>query len=385
MTDADDYSGYRDPFDFFPHLRGTSGLAQIRGGFRDVFLGQAPGQVSDLRRVLAGFPADAVLCDGLFFAAGLVHELGGPVWATFGDGPLPYVTGPEVPPFGPALAPVGGRLGRLRNRLLGAAIDRFVFGELDEVLAGIRRDLGLGPEPRHALETLNSPYLHARAARPSFDYPRALPPQVHFVGALRPDPPPAWTPPPWWAELDGRRPVVHVTQGSIRPDLGELLLPALRGLAGLDALVVATTGGPAAEDLGPLPANVRVAPFVPYDALLAHADVFVTDGGYSGVTLALHHGVPIVQAGTTEEKSEIGARIAWSGVGLRLRTGRPSPEQVRAAVERVLGEERFRAAARRVAAEMTAHDGPRETADLLESLAATQRPVPRAVTSPVPA
>lgn len=120
---------FRDPFDFFPHLRGTSGIAQIRGGFRDVFLGQAPGQVSDLRRTLAGYDADAVLCDGLFFAAGLVHELGGPVWATFGDGPLPF-PGPEVPPFGPALAPLGGPVGRLRNRALGAVIDRVVFREL---------------------------------------------------------------------------------------------------------------------------------------------------------------------------------------------------------------------------------------------------------------
>lgn len=243
------------------------------------------------------------------------------------------------------------------------------------MLGRIRRDLGLAPEPRPALVTLNSPYLHAQGCTPSFDYPRALPSQVHFVGALRPDPPASWTPPAWWGELDGSRPVVHVTQGSIRPDLGELLLPALEGLAGLDALVVATTGGPAADALGPLPANARVAPFIPYDALLARADVFVTNGGYSGVTLALHHGVPIVQAGTTEEKSEIGARIAWSGVGVRVRTGRPSPGQVRGAVERVLGEAHFRNAARRIAAEMAAHDGPRETADLLETLAATRRPV----------
>ncbi len=54
--------------------------------------------------------------------------------------------------------------------------------------------------------------------------------------------------------------------------------------------------------------------------MFRHASAVVTNGGYTGVTLALSHGVPLLQAGTTEEKSEIGARIRWTGVGLALRT-----------------------------------------------------------------
>ena len=78
-----------------------------------------------------------------------------------------------------------------------------------------------------------------------------------------------------------------------------------------------------------LPGNVRVAKFVPYDLLLPHVSCFVTNGGYTGVTLALHHGVPLVQAGTTEEKSEIAARIAWTGVGQEARH-HPAPAPGRA-------------------------------------------------------
>ena len=101
--------------------------------------------------------------------------------------------------------------------------------------------------------------------------------------------------------------------------------------------------------------------------------------------MALHHGVPLVQAGTTEEKSEIAARIAWSGVGVKLGTTRPTPEAVGAAVRTVLAEgSPHRAAAERVAAEMRTHDAARESADLLERLATTGRPVLRADT-PAPA
>ncbi|HLL22071.1 MAG TPA: nucleotide disphospho-sugar-binding domain-containing protein, partial [Kofleriaceae bacterium] len=121
--------------------------------------------------------------------------------------------------------------------------------------------------------------------------------------------------------------------------------------------VIATT--PAAPEdlgLGAWPANVRVARFVPYQAILARASVMVTNGGYGGVSMALAAGVPLVVAGGSEEKPEIAARVAWSGTGVDLRTGRPKPAAVRAAVRRVLGEPSFATRARAIATEMAAHD-----------------------------
>lgn len=375
-VEADDF-GAEDIVEHFPQLAGKNDLAVIGTAFADVFIGQAPQRVRDLRAVVSQTPVDALLGDLLMYGVGLVGELEGIPWATFGDGPLPYEE-PGVPPFGPGLLPMRGPAGRLRDRLVGTAARRLVFARAQRMHRAVRADLGLPPDPVHALDAAASPWLHLQACTPSFEYPRrALPPHVHWIGALRPDPPRDWTPPPWWDELDGRRPVVHVTQGSLRSDISELLVPTLRALADSDVLVVATTGGPSADDVaaaygGPLPANARVVPFVPYDLLLARASVFVTNGGYTGLTMALHHGVPIVQAGTTEEKSENGARVRWSGVGLRLGTTRPSAAKVGAAVRRVLSEPRFRDAAQRVRAEMVGHDAGREGADLLERLAATR-------------
>jgi UDP:flavonoid glycosyltransferase YjiC (YdhE family) len=180
--------------------------------------------------------------------------------------------------------------------------------------------------------------------------------------------------------VESRRPVVHVTQGSIRPDMTELVVPSLRGLADEDVLVVVTTGGPSRAEVEaangePLPANALVTTFIPYDVMFRYASAVVTNGGYTGVTLALAHGLPLVQAGTTEEKTEIGARIRWTGVGLALRTTRPKPDAIRDGVRRVLTEPSFRAAAERVQAEMAPHDAGREGAVLLERLAETHAPV----------
>ena len=192
-----------------------------------------------------------------------------------------------------------------------------MFAQAQERRDRLRASMGLPPDGLDVLEAAVSPMLHLQGCTPSFEYPVTdLPPTVHWVGALRPDPPPAWAPPSWWDEVrTSTRPVVHVTQGSIRPDMRELVVPTLRALEHDDVLVVVTTGGVPRAELearfgGPLPGNARVSPFIPYDLLLPHVDLCVTNGGYTGVTTALHHGVPLVQAGSTEEKAEIGARVA---------------------------------------------------------------------------
>jgi UDP:flavonoid glycosyltransferase YjiC (YdhE family) len=89
------------------------------------------------------------------------------------------------------------------------------------------------------------------------------------------------------------------------------------------------------------------------------------------VTLALAHGVPLVQVGSSEEKAEIGARIAWAKVGVRLRW-RPPTWRLRREIRRVLDDPTIRAAADRMQASMAQHDAAGEAADALEELARTR-------------
>lgn len=359
----------------FPQLAGLHGPRAIGRAYADVFVGEAAHRVADLARLLADQPVDAILSDGLSYGVSLLAEALGVPFATFGDGPLVRAHGP-TPAFGPGLQPMRGPLSRLRNHAVRTASRRWIFAEAQEGHDRLRQDLGLAPDGRSVLEVSVSPELHLQACTPSFEYPvEGLPPTVHWVGALRPDPPSRWSPPSWWDELLApTRPVVHVTQGSIRPDMRELVVPALRALAEEDVLVVVTTGSVPAHELAaelgaPLPANARVCEFAPYDLLLPHVDVCVANGGYTGVTTALHHGVPLVQVGSTEEKAEIGARIRWSGVGVRIRSTSPSPRRLRTAVRRVLDDPTYRAAAGHMGMEMRRHDAGREAADLLEQLA----------------
>ena len=126
-----------------------------------------------------------------------------------------------------------------------------------------------------------------------------------------------------------------VTQGTIRNEDDLLFAPTFAGLAEQDLLVIATTGG-GTELAGALPANLRVEEFVPYAKLMPHVSVYVTNGGYGGVQMALSHGVPIVVCGATEDKPEVGARVAWSGAGVRVKSARPVASEIRRAALEVL-------------------------------------------------
>ena len=95
-------------------------------------------------------------------------------------------------------------------------------------------------------------------------------------------------------------------------------------------------------------------------------------GWVSGIPWAyalLAHGIPLVVAGGDLDKPEVAARVAWSGAGVNLRTGRPRSAAIAAAVDRVLGESSFRDAVGVVGKRLRTLGGARRVADLLEDSA----------------
>ena len=93
---------------------------------------------------------------------------------------------------------------------------------------------------------------------PAFEYPRSdAPATLHFAGPISATGSQAPRP-SWWADLDGGRPVIHVTQGTIaNKDFGQLVGPTLEALADDDVLVVVSTGG---RPLDTLPAAAGQRP-----------------------------------------------------------------------------------------------------------------------------
>jgi MGT family glycosyltransferase len=370
-----DFDDRQDWEETFPERVALKGAKAIAFDLENVFVKPGRAQHDAVIAAHRDEPADVVLTDPAFVGGAFVigHPLGvRPPIVVCGVIPL-SIASRDTAPFGMGLTPSHGPLGRLRNRLLAAVAARTVFPGVERLAQEINNDLHGRGLPYPVMDWMRRVEALVQFTVPEFEYPRSdAPATLHFAGPILAgggDIPL----PPWWDELDGSRPVVHVTQGTIaNRDYRQIIAPTLEALAEDDLLIVVSTGGRPLDSLPPLPPNARAATYLPYDALLPKTDVYVTNGGYGGVQYALHHGVPIVTSSGQEDKPEVAGRIAWSGVGRRLKSETPSSAAVGAAVRSVLDAPEYRANAQRIAASMARAGGMGRLAEVVDDLAFTR-------------
>lgn len=362
----DTVAGYRASID--PHANKLRGLSAIKFDVRHLCYDVAAKEFDDVSELVDSTTIDVVLSDNVTLGALYACERLRVPCAVLAVSVMGF-GGPDVPPMGLGLRPLSGPMGRLRNSLLSRVMNAVLLGEATRYGDRVRSALDLPPARRWFFDwVIDSCDLWLQATAPEFEYPRReLPSKVRFIGPLLPLVPPSFAPPAWWSDLDRARPVVLVTQGTVRSDPNEFIAPTLAALAEEDVLVVVTTGG--SEMSAPVPANARVEPFISYHHLLPRLGVMVTNAGYGGVQMALRYAVPLVCAGRTEDKADICAHVAWSGAGIDLRTHTPRPGRIRRAVQEVLANPRYAERARFIGRALERYDAPRTAADLLEGLA----------------
>lgn len=353
----------------FPRLLGKRGMRQVFTNLTDLFIGTAPGQLADLEAEYTRAHWDVLVSEETCVGAALYTQKHDCPWATTCIAPL-SLPSKQGPPSGLGLVPGENPVSRARDAML-RALTPVLSMPLDSALRKARHDVGLSTDASPFHSVGYSPALVLAAGVASLDFDRTdRPASVTWVGRLAPLHPRGDLP-SWWDELDGRR-VVHVTQGTQNLNPSDLIRPAISALAARDVLIVVTTGTAGTDELPfPVPLNVRVAGFIPHDALLPRVDLFITNGGWGGVLAALAHGVPLIVAGGDLDKPEIASRVSFSGAGISLRTGTPRPRALACAYDRVMGKAHYRLAAERIGHELAAAGGAGRAAQRLEEFAAS--------------
>ena len=364
------------------------GLEWLRVACERVFVDAIPAQHQGLQQALQVFPADVIVADDMFF--GVLAMLRGvhskrPPIVLCGTSFLHWAREDGAPNFlglPPATTAEQRAEYRAIARTYDEAVDQPVLLRLNRTL----KTLGVGPVSLpmfHSVVELADAYLQLSV--PGFEFPREIPRTVHFVGT----PPiiPGQVPlPPWAHELDGSRKVVLVTQGTVaNHNFGLLVAPMLAALANEpDVLMVATAGGRAVDAIpGQIPSNARVASFLPFEWLLPRVDVLVTNGGYGSVNQAMSFGIPLVTAGLTEDKADVNARVAWSGIGINLATNEPTEEALREAVRTVLDRPAHRQRAAQMDAEFARINTRSEILRIIGQAVTDQKATWRTVTRAV--
>jgi MGT family glycosyltransferase len=327
-----------------------------------LFVDTMPAQHAGIQQALRDFAADAIVGDDMMF--GVLPMLLGPrskrLPVVLCGTSILHCRRDDGAPHFLGLLPAASQPQRDEYASTAREYDRIVYDPVAVRLNDIMKDFGVGPLSMTLFDSVvEFADAYMQLTVPSFEFPRnVLPSAVQFVGT----PPiiPGQVPPPSWArDLDGSRKVVLVTQGTVaNHDFGLLVAPTLAALADEPGvLVVATTGGRPVDAIpGAIPDNARVASYLPFEWILQKTDVFVTNGGYGSVNQAMSFGIPIVSAGLTEDKADVNARIAWSGVGIDLATNNPTPQALHEAVRSVLDKTSYRSRASAMADEFAKLD-----------------------------
>jgi UDP:flavonoid glycosyltransferase YjiC (YdhE family) len=339
----------RHPYDRLQPTRGLIGgwvpkqFQTITGEARGLAWASAWAEnvTAELRRA----PADILVSDYVLLGALAAAEAAGvpsvALMHAVAERPLP-----GVPPDGPGWQPGLGLSGKLRDAIGHFVLNRLYRRDGLSLLNDARVAHGLVPL-RSGFEQYDRAALVLMLVSSSFDFPaKRLPANMQHVGTPIDDSEtPEWLSP--WSYSKARRPLVLVSLSTLEQGQASLLQRILLALGQLDVHGLVTLGPALDPAQYAAPPNVLLERFVPHSAVLPQADVLVTQCGIGTLTKGLIHGVPLVCAPLRADQPDNAARVVARGAGIKISKDAPA-EQISAAIQRVLSDQRFRTAARRL-------------------------------------
>ena len=110
--------------------------------------------------------------------------------------------------------------------------------------------------------------------------------------------------------------------------------------------------------------------FVPQPSILPQVDLVITHAGNNTTTECMHFGKPMIALPLFWDQYDNAQRVDDTGFGARLRTYAFEPEEMSAAIDRLLGDAELRGRLDATAARLQANPGTVTAADLIERVAA---------------
>ncbi|MEP7203394.1 MAG: glycosyltransferase [Ilumatobacteraceae bacterium] len=175
--------------------------------------------------------------------------------------------------------------------------------------------------------------------------------------------------PDWLEGLGSTRPLVYVTSGTEPAGATAPWAAIVEALGSFDVDAIATIGTHVdPSTLGAVPANLRVARFVPQRFILDKAHLVMSHSGAGSLLGAATRGVPQLLYPLAADQWENADAATGAGVAITCEMDGRSAADIGAALHDLLKDDRFRHAGARVAAEIEAMPTPADHVATIEAV-----------------
>lgn len=143
-------------------------------------------------------------------------------------------------------------------------------------------------------------------------------------------------------KIEGK--IIYISMGATNTLPIDFFKKCIQAFIGYDATIIMSVGENIKIDnlrygisnLGAIPVNIMIFPFVSQLDVLQHADLFITHGGMDNVNEAIYYGVPVIVIPEGIDQLMVANRIAELGLGKRFKNNKITAKTLRKMAAAVL-------------------------------------------------
>ncbi|MEB2282752.1 glycosyltransferase [Lysinibacillus xylanilyticus] len=141
--------------------------------------------------------------------------------------------------------------------------------------------------------------------------------------------------------MKGKSPI-YISLGTVLNQAIDFYKLCFKAFGKTEHTVVMSIGGQTQlDELGEIPDNFIVKPYVPQTELLTYTKLFITHGGMNSTNEALYNGVPLIVIPLSADQPLIAHQVTNIGAGIQLQMGSLTATQLYEAADHVLNTPSF--------------------------------------------
>ena len=168
--------------------------------------------------------------------------------------------------------------------------------------------------------------------------------------------------------------IVYISLGTVSANSLDFFKTCIEPFKGTNVSVIMSIGKQITiEDLGTIPANFYIYPFVPQVAVLEHTDLFITHCGMNSANEAMYYGIPVIGVPQRGDQPIVANRMRELGLGEVIDKKHVTAANLRATANKILNDSTYQANMDKMRQEMLLAGGYSKAVDEIERYMLTNK------------